>query len=125
MGTIRHYECKCGYGMDFYEGAGLRACNKSVIQQFFSEELEERKLQEKDFKRIFWDRVLAECPQCRELKTAMRCTYQKQGAEQRESIVKDMCPECRSRMRILENTEEVLCPKCGETMEGQKTGHWD
>lgn len=125
MGNVRHYQCGCGYGVDFFEGAGLRAYSMPLIRQLFAEELEERKLQEEEFKRIFWDNVLAECQQCRELKTVVRCTYQKQGSEHKEAIVKDRCPECRSRMKILENTKEVLCPKCGTAMEGQKIGHWD
>ena len=127
MGKIREYRCACGYEMRFFEGAGIQGCSTSAIERFFSEAakkfLAEREQQQ--IEHFLLDSALAQCDTCKTLKTVARFSYKRKNETEAVCVVKDVCKECKNGLRILDDIENVHCPKCGADMNYSIEGNWD
>ncbi len=124
MGEIKKYTCDCGYSVDFFSGAGMRALNGSLARNFFGEELERVEAEGTGIVSTFLDNALAKCPDCRELEGIARLTYRTADGNS-HMFLKDICQTCGRKMKVYENEEYILCPKCGETMKNVIVGNWD
>lgn len=124
MGEIKNYTCDCGYSKDFFAGAGMRALNMPLAKQFFEDELRQLEDAGLNITSTFLDNALAKCPACRALESISRVSCETSDGVS-HIFVKDVCQACGQKMQVLENEEDILCPKCGMRMKSMMVGNWD
>ncbi|MCM1023954.1 MAG: hypothetical protein NC395_07845 [Prevotella sp.] len=126
MGLILSCKCSCGYETELFCGAGLGAKNPSVIEKCVPEEVFadfSEKLTEGRVSGYMLENKAAVCENCGELSSVSVFSYRlPEGAD---AAYVTRCAECGGDVRILEDTGNIRCPKCGSVLTAAAAGHWD
>lgn len=126
MGEVRKYTCSCGYSKELPIGAGMMGVNVSSIKNNFPETALEEFLKEKEAGHItdyLNQNQLGICENCQSLIVASHLAYTKQDGSKKHII--NGCPECGNQFTLVNNPDDVSCPKCGKPLTYELTGHWD
>lgn len=126
MGEIRSYSCSCGYNQEIFLGGGLQSCSIPAIKKHFAPDTISEFIAQQDSGNVesyIMENILAECPDCTSLFTVPGFTYKTNDNISHSFI--NSCPKCRKMPVIVEDTSQVVCPKCGQIMQFISTGNWD
>jgi hypothetical protein len=124
MGKISQYTCKCGYKGKFYLGGGMHLPDVTYINNNFpTDKLGEFNTAAQTGKLgpiFYFEKFLAYCNTCKELKEIKQLHYEVDGIRKSES---DYCDKCNNEVTRIE--EDPCCPKCGKKLSGKEVGLWD
>ncbi len=126
MGQVKRYECKCGYSKQISEGVGLGAINPTIIEKCVPEDIFKGFEKARGLnlvKRFVLSNAVIVCEKCGEIYTVSAFDYSLISGE--KISYTGPCPECGNKCKRIENTDKIICPKCGKVMEYSIEGHWD
>ena len=122
MGKVIAYKCICGYEERTFLGAGFRAMSIELISKYFPQEGQFISEHKDEVKPYLIKSVLGECLCCKKLQSISSLEYTYND----EACVKHAaCPTCDGAIKVIENVEDVKCPRCDNIMEYANIGHWD
>lgn len=107
-------------------GPGLASINKRIINHVFdAKQLRIFNKADKEHTLGQYEMVncLGLCKTCQELGSVARLSYTVNGFKQKDII--HQCDTCNGEYEIIEYATNVVCPKCGGTMEITGVGNWD
>lgn len=126
MGQIRKYTCSCGHEQELPIGAGLMGVNTEHIKRSFPEDavaLFQKELDAGNVSNYINENQLGHCPHCGKLIVAPHFHYQLADGTEKHFI--QTCPDCGNPFTLINDPDDVTCPKCGSKMEFEDAGSWD
>ncbi len=125
MGRITEFTCSsCGMSCQLFLGHGMGHGTLENVLQEFSADVQQKILADTEEEKIpsfeFSYRP-AVCRQCRKVLSVPVIHLHRTRRTYFEP-----CPVCGKFVSILQDSEEVICPCCGEgILEKKDTGNWD
>lgn len=126
MGEIIKYNCPCGYSQEFSVGVGMMGMNMMMIQNVFPDDILADFIKEKEKENIetFINKnQLGLCTNCHTLVAVPHLQYTLKDGSEKHII--GSCPDCGKEFSLINNPDDVCCPKCGKIMTSETVGHWD
>lgn len=126
MGEVRKYSCSCGYSEELPIGVGMMGMNVMMIRQTFPEDSLAEFLREKENENIETyvnKNQLGLCTHCQSLIVVPHLQYTLKDGTEKHLI--RTCPNCGKEFSLINNPDDVPCPKCGKTMTSEDVGLWD
>lgn len=123
MGDIRKYKSDCGYEETVKTGQGLQSIRQASIEKLFPDKIKELKSEENDLLSAVTCIHLGLCRKCKRI-VPVNCLNRiyKDGSE---DMFHKGCPECGQKVVVLDDPDNISCPKCGKLMDMEICGHWD
>ena len=126
MGQILSLKCKkCGYESDLWIGAGMSFYSVENVMEIFDASAQEK------IKKAIMDNPKAPndvrkrigiCRECGKIKAVGVFRMTIPDGDKIEIVAK--C-NCGGQVRVVDSEEAIKCPKCGELLQVEETGHWD
>lgn len=129
MGRIILCKCSgnsCTYEKKLFCGVGMGAKDPVIIEKNVPESVFENfsaKLETGAVSEFRLENKAALCEKCGEIFSAAVFAYKLSDGGSVEYT--SPCPECGGYVRILTDTENIVCPKCGSEITAASVGHWD
>ncbi len=119
MGVIHEYRCPCGFQAKLWLGTGINGIRKQTAEEYFPGVLEKYK----PVGFVLTERMAAVCSEEKKLVSVPKAKFMLEDGKEMELL--GACPECGSKVTLVENPHQLPCPHCGKPMDYLETGRWD